>query len=289
MKDRGCRDLALVLIHICSLAMARTGSRNLVLGGGVALNCSANGRIREAIEPDSLYLFPASGDAGTAAGAGIAASGLTTGASSITHAYFGPSFSPASMRQALEDAGVSFLEPPSIAAAVARLIEAENTVGWFQGAAEIGPRAVCHRSIISRPDLPKLSRKVNQTKRREQWRPLAPSGLRACLEPLLGSELHVSPFMLEAVNTPSPSQLAGTVHVDGTARLHVVEQDAGADPLVLELLTQVRHRVGVGAVLNTSFNDESEPVVLTPRDALRTFFATGLDALALGPFLLQKR
>jgi carbamoyltransferase len=125
----------------------------------------------------------------------------------------------------------------------------------------------------------------SEVKHRELWRPFAPSILKEAANHFLGDKVD-SPFMLKAVPVPSSKtgSIGGTVHVDGTIRLQTVENSS--DPLYHNLIEGCHRLLGVPAVLNTSFNDESEPIVCTPRDALRTFWSTGIDCLLIGPFLI---
>ena len=207
-------------------------------------------------------------------------------AQSFCSPFLGPGFAYDAMEKTLRDSQVSYSVCTDPAVKAAELIAEGRSVGWFQGQTELGPRALGHRSILADPRSPAIRDRVNASvKHREWWRPFAPSIAKGAASELLGENVD-SPYMLLAVPVPDAQQqlIAGTVHVDGTARPQIV--DAIQDPLYHALLEQCRQFIGVPAVLNTSFNDESEPIVCTPRDALRTFWSTGLDYLILGPFVV---
>ena len=271
-----------VLIHLASLALRWTSSKNLVLSGGVALNCAANGKIAKATGAE-LFIFPAAGDAGAAVGAAIEVSAElgAKAARPFRHPFLGPSFTTDAIERILGEEQVPYTVCSD--KEVAELIAAGHTVGWFQGRAELGPRALGHRSILADPRSATIRDHVNAVKRRERWRPFAPSVTKEAATELLGRDV-ISPYMLLAVPVLAAQQerIAAAVHVDGTARPQTV--DAVEEPLYHGLLEACRRLIGVAAVLNTSFNDESEPMVCTPREALRTYLSTGLDYLIMGPF-----
>ncbi|MBR7831770.1 hypothetical protein KDL01_00775 [Actinospica durhamensis] len=277
------------MAHLSRLALSRAGSRNLVLGGGVALNCSCNGKLAALPEVDQMYVFPGAGDSGSAVGAAFKVS-MDAGSprpGPVTHAYFGPSFSSEQIGQALSATGVTARRLADPAETAAELVLAGKTLGWFQGAAEFGPRALGHRSIIADPHDAAALERVNRIKGRELWRPLAPSALPETAARMLGTDKG-SRFMLRAfeVREQMRDVVPAVVHVDATTRAQVV--DAATNPEYAALLAHVGEATGDAVVLNTSFNDESEPIVQTPRDALRTFHSTGLDALVMGDWVVLK-
>lgn len=281
-------ELQAALRHVAELAMNRAGSANLVIGGGCGLNCSANGKLSRLPCVSDFYAFPASGDGGTAAGAALwaAKSAGETVRGPIGHAYFGPGYSAEEIKDALDTAGLRASRTPRIAQRTAEAIGLGKVIGWFQGRAELGPRALGHRSIVADPTRKEMLETVNRIKGREMWRPLAPSMTAETASYLLAG--RGSPFMLTAATIPVElrDKVPAVSHVDGTTRAQVVVPET--DPRYLELLKHLEAASGVGVVMNTSFNDESEPVVLTPRDAIRTFFSTGLDYLAIGDWWLEK-
>lgn len=281
-------EIEVTLRHLVELAVRRTGSANLVVGGGCGLNCSANGQLAVLPCVEDFYAFPASGDGGTAAGAALwaARSAGDTVRGPIGHAYFGPGYSSEDVKRALDTAGLRADHVPDIAGRAAEAIRAGKVIGWFQGRAELGPRALGHRSIVADPTKKEMLESVNQIKGREMWRPLAPSMTAETAAFLL--EGKGSPFMLTSATIPvaQREKVPAVSHVDGTTRAQIVAPETS--PRYVELINNLEAASGIGVVLNTSFNDESEPIVLTPRDAIRTFYSTGLDCLAIGDWWLEK-
>jgi carbamoyltransferase len=278
-----------LLLHLGNLSCRMAGSRNLVLAGGVALNCSANGLLRRSRCFDEIYVFPAAGDSGGAVGAAFeVASRLgEPPPHRIAHGYWGPEYSPDAIEGLLRRNGLTFRRSDEIWTDIGHLLLKGEIGGWFQGRAEFGPRALGHRSILASPASKAIADRVNVCKGRESWRPLAPSVTAATAAGAFGLRSS-APFMLEAVQV-SPDwahRLEGVVHVDGSTRPHTVEP--WTDLAYGELLRWLERATGVGAVLNTSFNTAGEPIVCTPSDALRTFYSSGLDFLVLGPMLLHK-
>ncbi|MFI6816161.1 carbamoyltransferase [Nonomuraea sp. NPDC050328] len=277
-----------VMTHLAKTALSWTPAKNLILGGGVALNCSSNGKLVNLAGLDRMYIFPAAGDAGTAVGAALwmAEQMGDRVEGEIEHAFFGPSFDDGEIRQTLTELGVSARQVDA-AGVAANLILDGKVLGWFQGRAEIGPRALGHRSILANPQLHSMLERVNRIKGRELWRPLAPSALPATAEKMLGTDKG-SPFMLRAFPMVDDMRmtLPAVSHVDGTTRAQVVSSLHNEE--YARLLGHLGDATGYGVVMNTSFNDETEPIVQTPRDALRTFYSTGLDALVIGNWLVEK-
>ena len=282
-------SLEQILLHLTRLAVEATGCRDLVLAGGVALNCTANGLLARSEYIDNLYIFPAAHDAGGALGAALALAVQHQEplCGKINHAYWGPAFDDSCIASVLKTAGLPATEHDDIGAAAARLVHQGAVVGWFQGRMEVGPRALGHRSIVADPRKAEIRNRVNHIKNREQWRPFAPS-LLLDDAPRVLEQAMPSPFMLQAFSVRPEVQplLEGITHVDGSARPQTVTDASG--PEFCDLLSAMREEIGLATVLNTSFNDDSEPIVCTPYDALRTFVATPLDALAIGRFLVVK-
>lgn len=284
------KTLERVLLHLARVTLHDTGTNNLVLGGGVALNCTANGEIWRSGTVDGLYVFPAAHDAGGSLGAALQLA-IESGeprCSPVRHAYWGPEYDAPTIAQALAVTRIEAEEPVDIAEKVAELLCDGLIVGWFQGRMEVGPRALGHRSILANPTVTENLKRVNSVKGREEWRPLAPSITIEAARELLVSPAP-SPFMLQAfyMSKDGRRKLPAVAHVDSSTRPQTVS--ASDDPLYFRLLKEVEKRTGVAAVLNTSFNNSVEPIVCTPYDALRTCFSMGLDALAIGPFLVTKK
>jgi carbamoyltransferase len=278
------------LVKIARHLFARTSCRNFVLAGGVALNCTGNGKLAAQDFVDRIFIQPASHDAGTALGAAILAHEQLTGRScglDFEHAYWGPDYSADEIRSALRFAHARYREVDPAEAAVSAILE-NKVVGWFQGRAEVGPRALGARSILANPtDGGNLDRVNLHVKRREPWRPLAPSVLEERFFDLFDMRV-LSPYMLIAggVKNDWRAKLPAVVHVDGSARPQAVNRKT--NPLYHQLLTTLQARAGIPAVLNTSFNLDDEPLVNSPEHALASYFRSGLDALVIGNFIVEK-
>lgn len=280
---------AVLVDAVCALArraVDAAGSRELVLAGGVALNCGANAALLERGIVDRVHACPAAGDAGGALGAALLIAAANGGSLRPALPYVGPAFSHSDVRAELDRLGVEFDEHSDVSARVAALLANGAVVCWFQGRAEIGPRALGARSVLALPSTVAARDRVNSIKGREMWRPLSPSILAEEAPALVGD--HASPFMLLAFRASDRLRniAPAVVHADGSTRPQTVAPGEG---LYRELLDQVRRQTGVPLLLNTSFNVAGEPIVSSPSDAVRSFFSCGADALAIGPFLVEKR
>ncbi len=271
-------------------AVGGANSRIVCLGGGVALNCSANGALLKSGIVDSAWVFPAANDAGLSVGAALlcAADVRELGTQRLEHAYWGPEFTDAECEAAiLQEARVLHRRSNgNMNEEIAKALAAGQIVGICRGRMEFGPRALGNRSIIADPRRIEIRDRVNRLKGREFWRPLAPSVLAE--EASKFFELgQPSPFMLfrTQVKPEKRSIVPAIVHVDGSARPQTVTREG--NPAFYELILAFYRRSGVPIVLNTSFNSASEPIVCTPRDAIASFLATGLDLLVLGDFLVE--
>jgi carbamoyltransferase len=279
------------LARISEVLYDRTGLSDLCLAGGVALNCSANGKLIGLPHVARVFVQPAASDSGTALGAAAYVHTQRAGErprTTFDHAYWGPEFSNEEIEAALVQAKAPYRRCESIAAEAARLIAAGKIVGWFQGRLELGPRALGARSILADPRNVEVKDAVNRNaKFREAWRPFAPSLPEERIEEYFGTQ-HASSFMILAFQAREEvrSRIPATLHVDWTGRPQTVTKET--NPRYWQLLQEMEQQTGVPVVLNTSFNVDSEPIVCTPRDALRTFYACGMDALAIGDFLLEK-
>ncbi len=307
-----------IMLRLARHVRRATGRRNLCLAGGVALNCVANGRILREGLFERLWIQPAAGDAGGALGAALFAWHQVLGrprAADGVHdrqhgSLLGPSFSRDEIRDCLVQTGLPFTEPDAghLPAKVADLLAAGKVVGWFQGRMEFGPRALGARSILGDARVPDMQERMNRRiKFREGFRPFAPSVLREKAGAWFDLDVE-SPYMLLAApvaaaqrRTPTPAEQARTgldrrgvvrsaipavTHVDGSARVQTV--DAATHPLFHRLLQTFDEKYGCPVLINTSFNVRGEPIVCTPDEACRCFMRTGMDALVLGPFLLEK-
>ncbi|MCG3136104.1 MAG: nebramycin 5' synthase [Planctomycetes bacterium] len=268
-----------------------TGLPNLCIAGGVGLNSVANGKLDLAGIFEEVWIQPAAYDAGLSLGAALLAWHGAGGARRFTmeHAYWGPDTKPEDVRAALEVAKAEYRETPDAAATAAELVAKGRIVGWYQGRAEVGPRSLGNRSILADPQRADAKDVVNrEVKHREPFRPFAPSCTLEDSHRWFESG-RATPFMLKVwqVRAEARAKLPAITHVDGSARLQTVTPSENA--LYHRLLVEVGRRTGIPCVLNTSFNIRGEPIVNSPMDALKCFFTTGLDALVIGPYVLEKR
>lgn len=271
----------------------RHGTESLCLGGGVALNCLANGKVRAETGFRNVFVPPGCGDGGGAIGAALYLESLLGefAPEKISNAYWGPSFSAREIEREARTSGLAWekLEgEDSLLSAAAASLEAGKVIGWFQGEMEFGPRALGNRSILALPGQAATRDRVNEIKRREQFRPFAPMVPAERAAELFELEGE-SPFMLFAVRVREAhrASLAAVTHVDGTARVQTVR--AGDNPLMHALLTKVGGSGRPPVLLNTSFNLDDEPVVCAPGDAFRTFARSGLDELFIGPYRVTRK
>jgi carbamoyltransferase len=267
---------------------ARSGMKALVMAGGVALNVVANSYLAERGPFEHVWVQPAAGDAGTALGAALyVAKSMGDDVRPMGSAALGRGWSEAEIKAFLDTANVYYTRPRDIADAVAEVIARDGIVAWFQGRSEYGPRALGHRSLLANPRHADTLRRVNDVKGREQFRPVAPMTLLERAPEIFRGPFP-SPYML-FVHTVAPEyadRLGAVIHVDGTARVQTV--DRSEEPLVAAMLDAVGRRTGLPVVVNTSLNTAGRPMVDDPRDALECFGSAPVDALAIGPFLLER-
>jgi len=289
MSDRyvSVASTAQAILEDTVLDMARslhnaTGLSRLCLAGGVALNSVANSRILNGSGRfDHLFVQPAANDSGGALGAALWVH-HQLGEQRIPlmdHAFWGPSYSRDQVRRALVQHRIDFLELENPIDVVAHLIADGAVVGWFQGRAEWGPRALGNRSILADPRRKDMKDILNsRVKFRESFRPFAP----AILKDRVGEYFvhgHDSPFMLlvEKIRPEKRDEIPAVTHVDGTGRLQTVSRDT--NPSFYDLISAFDRLTGVPVLLNTSFNIKGQPIVLTPEDAIDCFRITDIDVL----------
>jgi carbamoyltransferase len=309
-----------IVIKIACAARQLTGSKNLVMAGGVALNCVANGKLLRARIFDDIWIQPAAGDAGGAVGAAYAVWHIQQGherqvtrqADAMQGSYLGPEFSDKQIDRALEkhDAKARHYDDfEQLASDVAAKLAEGNVVGWFQGRMEFGPRALGGRSILGDARNPEMQKKLNlKIKYREGFRPFAPSVLEEDIAEHFELD-RPSPYMLivapvrEDKQIPFPknygdkslserlyflrSDLPSITHIDYSARIQSVSKQN--NPRYWELIHEFKKLTGYGVIVNTSFNVRGEPIVCTPEDAYRCFMRTEMDFLVLGNYVLDKK
>lgn len=283
-----------VMLGLARRLKDQTGERNLCLAGGVALNCSMNGKLLASGLFDDVYVVPAADDSGQALGRlfhDIHSKGVSM-ATEIGSPYLGPSYSTNEIESAICSTEGVYVEHqgfPEVARVAASLIADGKVIGWFQGRSEIGPRALGNRSILADPRSSHMRDYINQSvKHREWYRPVAPS----VLEEDASAYFHIDrplPFMLFAVQARKERMLEvpSVVHVDGSARVQTVSEQQ--NPRFHRLISEFKSHTGIPMLINTSFNDRGEPMVESPTDAILAFKRMNLDALVLGDYLLLKK
>jgi carbamoyltransferase len=297
-----------------------TGMKNLVLAGGVALNCVGNGRVLREGPFDNIWIQPAAGDAGGALGTAqfiwhqlLDHPRRVSGTDGMQGSLLGPHFDDDQIATVLDAAGARYTthaDDESLCAAVSTMLADEKVVGWFQGRMEFGPRALGNRSILGDARSPRMQTVMNlKIKFRESFRPFAPLVLREEVDRYFQMRpFEDSPYMLlvapvrEEHRVAMPPEADGAfgieklryarstipavTHVDHSARVQTV--DDGRNPLLHRLLTAFHRRTGCPVLVNTSFNVRGEPIVCTPEDALRCFLATDMDVLVMGRSVVLK-
>lgn len=275
-----------VILHMVRAMIRTTGARDLVLSGGVALNCVANARIVQETETARVFVPPGASDTGAPLGACLWHHHATLGAPrsfELRRADYGLAYGEDEIDRATQAAGLpaQTMPDPQLLERVARDLAQGRIVGWFQGRFEMGPRALGFRSILADPRRGEIRDVINaKIKKRETFRPFAPAVLaeRASAYFEIGQE---DPFMTLAprVRADKRAEIAAAVHVDGTARIQTVH--AADSPRFHALISAFERQTGVPVLLNTSFNRQ-EPIVASPADAIACFQRTDMDALVLG-------
>jgi carbamoyltransferase len=306
-----------IMLRMVRHVHAETGEENLVLAGGVALNCVGNGRILREGPFEGIWIQPASGDAGGALGAALSVwheylgneRHPTDGRDGMQGAQLGPSFSPDHIERFLDEEGApaNRYEFGDLARRAAELIASGHVVGWFDGRMEFGPRALGNRSILGDARSPDMQATLNlRIKFRESFRPFAPAVMLERVSDYFDLD-RPSPYMLivapvrqshRRFQTDSRylqgidrrreirSDVPAITHVDHSARIQTV--DARVNGRFHQLLTAFEQITGCPMVINTSFNVRGEPIVCSPADAYRCFMRTQMDYLVLGDYLLAK-
>src|SRR5713226_3092309 len=275
----------------------QTGLKAVCLAGGVAFNCVANGKIFDSTPFEQVYVHPAAGDAGLAVGAAYYVWHQKLGKPRsfvMDHAYWGPGYSREEIRRAMDSNGLAQggysmaeLSGEELVMRAAAIIADGKILGWFQGRAEWGPRALGNRSIVADPRRAEMKETLNRRiKHREIFRPFAPSILAEATSEWF-EKSRPSPFMTLAypVRLEKRDRIPAPTHVDGTGRLQTVTREA--NPRYWRLIHEFDKLTGVPVVLNTSFND-NEPIVCKPEEALDCFLRTQMDALVLGDLLITR-
>lgn len=309
-----------IMLRLARTAKKLTGERNLVMAGGVALNCTANGLLEREKLFDRIWIQPAAGDAGGALGAALAFYYAQEGKERTVFlpdgqkgSFLGPAFSDDEIGEFLsrEKIPAHRLDEDDLFDRVAELIDEQKVIGLLNGRMEYGPRALGHRSIIGDPRSEKMQARMNlQIKYRESFRPFAPAVLQercgdyfdspeespymlfcrnvngcAPANPDLRQELEQDPDLIRIINRRR-SGIPAVTHVDRSARVQTVDRER--NPYFYRILRAFEKRTGCGVLINTSFNVRGEPIVCTPEDAYKCFMNTEMDVLVLEHFILYK-
>jgi carbamoyltransferase len=309
-----------IMLRMARHVHRETGAQNLCLAGGVALNCVGNGRLLREGPFENLWIQPAAGDAGGALGVALFVWHQLLGKprepaalDSQQGSLLGPKFAGEEVRKHLDAAGAvyeRFADEEALCRRVAELIAGEKVVGWFQGRAEFGPRALGSRSILGDARSPKMQSVMNlKIKFRESFRPFAPSVLKEDVDRyFLTRPAEDSPYMLLVAEVQESQRLAtngasdglqgiaklkllrstvpAITHVDHSARIQTV--DPTRHGRYYRLLEAWKRLTGCPVLINTSFNVRGEPIVGTPQDAYRCFMSTGIDVLVVEDFVMLK-
>ena len=262
---------------------------NLCLAGGVHMNCKLNGMIADLPEVDKIYIQPASSDNGVALGAAMLSAKNEKGNfSKMQHCYYGPGFTNNEIKDYLKEAKIKFKRVKNIEKEVAGKLAEGKIIGWFQGRSEVGARALGNRSILANPLMKNMKKKLNdEVKHRENWRPFCPSINDYRYKEYFGNVTE-SDFMILAFKMKNKFKkiLPSAIHIDGTSRPQVVRKKNNKK--FYKLLQEFEKITGQAILINTSFNIQGEPIVNKPSEAIRCFFGTGIDYLALGDYLITK-
>jgi carbamoyltransferase len=292
------RVLEDTLVDLARSLRRETGLSDLCFGGGVALNGVANARILAESGFDRMFVPSAPGDAGCALGAALYADRIYLGNPDREvpdHPFWGPEVSASDLARAAreDEQDVVELDDTALVERVADELAADRVVGWMDGATEFGPRALGHRSILAAPHSHEMRDRLNRDiKYREEFRPFAPvvpieTAARYFDLPPGGARLARFMSGVFPVRPEWRSRLAAITHVDGSARVQVLERDMA--PRLHALLEAYGRRTGIPVLLNTSFNLSGEPIVTRALEGYSTFRRCGIDLLVAGPTLVSKR
>lgn len=284
------RTLEEVVIHLTKILFSKTGCRNLVIAGGIGLNCTTNGRLISEGIVDDLYVLPAANDAGVAIGAALAKAHRIQDYKSkrLDNIYLGPQYNNPQIKRVLDELKIPYTKSKVVYKLAAKSLSEGKIVGWFQGRMEGGPRALGNRSILANPGIKRMHTTVNKIKSRENWRPLAPSILDEFRSEYFKKGVY-SPFMLQnhKVVKEKAGRIQAVVHTDLSSRYQSVNRKLNEKFYLL--IKEFYKLTDLPLVLNTSFNVGGEPIVCTPEQAIRTFYSSAIDCLAIGDYWITKK
>ncbi len=268
----------------------RTGLGHVAVAGGIFANVKLNQRIAGMEQVEDLFIYPNMGDGGLPVGAALGH--VSARPSPLENMYLGPAYTSQQVEFVLRSAGLQYSRPSDLDGRVVELLMGGKVVARFDGAMEWGPRALGNRSILYRPDEPSVNDWLNQRLRRTEFMPFAPLTLAEDAPRLylgLDKAREAARFMTICFDCTDTMKRTcpGVVHVDGTARPQVVSHSD--NPRLHRLLSRFKSRTGLGTLVNTSFNMHEEPIVCSPADAMRAWKDAHLDAMIMGPFLVERR
>ena len=281
--------LEVVAVNLVEHWLRITDTTHVVLSGGVTANVKMNQRIHAIEGVQGTFVYPNMGDGGCGSGLAMLFSWPGGVRPSIQDVYWGPSYSNAQIREALDAAGLKYEQPKNLAAEIAKKIHAGEVIGRFDGRMEYGPRALGNRSILYHAKEPGVNQWLNQRLGRTEFMPFAPVTLwearEQCYVGIQGAE-HAAEFMTLTFDCTDwmRSHCPAAVHVDGTARPQLVKREV--NPGYYDVLKEYEKLSGLPCLINTSFNMHEEPIVCSPQDAIRAFLLGHLDGLAIGPFFV---
>ena len=278
-----------VAISFIKKMYEKTKQQNLCLAGGVALNCSLNGKIAKLPFIKNIFIQPAASDRGLALGSALyLANKLGDKIEKINNVFYGPKINKDSIKKSLDLVGINYKKLNYPSETAANLITDNKVIGWYQDRSEFGPRALGNRSILANPANKNMKNIVNKKiKFREEFRPFAPSVLEEKYNEIFDLD-NASPFMTIACNVNSnwKKKIPSTTHINGTARVQTVNKKFNKK--YYDLIKNFQKNTNIPVVLNTSFNIKGQPIVEKPLEAISTFAGTGLDCLIIEDYMLVK-
>lgn len=283
-----CEELLFFLVNKVQKA---TQKKNLIFGGGVALNCVANEMLQRNSLFDRMFIHSSSGDGGCAMGAALWRSiELGDLITNKNEEFLGPNFTDSEIEKSLkeiENLNFTRMGEPELMNDIAAQLNDNQVVGWFQGAMEFGPRALGNRSILASPLSPSMKSNLNlKIKKREGFRPFAPIVLNEYFEEYFTSSHADYSRMLYTAQAKNSKKIPACVHIDDSSRVQSLEKVF--NPKLFALIESFYQQSGVPILINTSMNERGEPMVCSPQDALSCFFSTEMDVLVLGNYVLRK-
>jgi len=281
-------------VHLLNWLYEQTKEKNLVLSGGFFMNSVFNGKVLELTPFDNLFISSCPDDSGNCFGAALYLYNHileNDRAEAMTHNFLGPEYEDAEIEEVLFGYNLPLRYEEDICAYAAKLLADDKIIGWFQGRMEFGQRSLGNRSILADPRKSEMKHRVNKAvKFRENFRPFAPAILKERQHEYFDLENSGDVLFMEKVYPVKPEkrkEIPAVVHVDGSGRIQTVYKDT--NPKFYALIKEFGKITGVPVVLNTSFNLNGEPIVCSPKDAIRTFYSCGLDSLIIGNFIINKK